>query len=144
MHLTLQQATADPHLCKRLLDTPGQVWASLSLGRCSFLLSPGGHKVLSVPSKSLFPQSCVSSCGSMVGIMAISSKKVYAIPRSIATRAPAFLAGHCWPILLLVHSSIEETLKRSSGSASVGSLGPGAHKLCLSPPSVSGVYGLSF
>ena len=27
----LQQNTADPHLCQRLLDTHGQVWASLLL-----------------------------------------------------------------------------------------------------------------
>ena len=30
------------------------------LGHCSFLLGPGVHKILFVPSKSLFPQSCVS------------------------------------------------------------------------------------
>ena len=35
---TLQQATTDPRLCWRLLDTPGQVWVSLSWGHCSFLL----------------------------------------------------------------------------------------------------------
>ena len=58
---TLQQATSDPHLCQRLLDTHRQVWVSLLWGHCSFLLSPGAHKVLFVPSKSLFPQSCVSS-----------------------------------------------------------------------------------
>ena len=34
----------------------------------------------------------------------------------------------------------QETLKHSSGSVSVGSLGPGVHKVCLSPPSVSGGY----
>ena len=45
----------------RLLDTHRQVWVSLLWGHCSFLLSPGAHKVLFVPSKSLFPQSCVSS-----------------------------------------------------------------------------------
>ena len=39
-------------------------------GHCSFLLGPGAHRVLSVASKSLIPQSCVSSGGSMVGIMA--------------------------------------------------------------------------
>ena len=33
------------------------------------------HKVLFVPSRSLFPQSCVSSGGSMVGLMATSSNK---------------------------------------------------------------------
>ena len=36
----------------------------------------------------------------------------------------------------------QETLKHSSGSLSLGSLGPGAHKVCLSPPSVSGRYGV--
>ena len=51
----------DPHLCQRLLDTHKQVWVSLLWGHCSFLLGPGVHKVLFVPSKSLFPQSCVSS-----------------------------------------------------------------------------------
>ena len=51
----LQQATANPCLCQRLLDTPGQVWVSLLWGHCSFLLGLGAHKVLFVPSKSLFP-----------------------------------------------------------------------------------------
>ena len=34
---------------------------SLLWGHCSFLVGPRVHKVLFVPSKSLFPQSCVSS-----------------------------------------------------------------------------------
>ena len=51
---TLQQVTTDPHLCQRLPDMHGQVWVSL-LGHCSFLLGPGAHKILVVPSKSLFP-----------------------------------------------------------------------------------------
>ena len=48
--------------------------------------SPGSWctQLLSVSSKSLFPQSCVSSGGSVVGLMAISSKRSYAIPRSAA------------------------------------------------------------
>ena len=50
---TLQQATADPHLCRRLLDTHRQLWVSLLWGHCSFLLVPCVHKVLFVPSKSL-------------------------------------------------------------------------------------------
>ena len=40
------------------------------------------HKALFLPSKGLFPQSCVSSGSSMVGLMATASKRVYAIPRS--------------------------------------------------------------
>ena len=75
---TLQQATTDPHLHWRLLDTHRQVWVSLLWGHCSFLPGPGAHKVLFVYSKSLFPQSCVSSGGSMVGLMGTSSKRAYA------------------------------------------------------------------
>ena len=49
----LQQATANPRLCRRLLDTYKQIWVSLLWGHCSFLLGPGAHKVLFVPCKSL-------------------------------------------------------------------------------------------
>ena len=86
--------TANPHL-QRLLDTHGQVWVSLSWAPCSFVLGPGAHNILFVPSKSLYPQSCESSRGSMVGLMATSSKRAYATPRSAAPRAPAPVAGHC-------------------------------------------------
>ena len=58
-----------PCLHWRLLVTHGQVWVSLLWGHCSFVLGPRVHKVLFVPSKSLFPQSCGSSGGSMVGLM---------------------------------------------------------------------------
>ena len=92
---TLQQATADTRLCQRLLDTHGHVWISFLWGHCSFLLGPGEHKILFVPSKSLFPQPCVSSGSSMAGLMATSSKRAYAIPRSAAPRAPVPVAGHC-------------------------------------------------
>ena len=92
---TLQQATADPRLHRRLLDTHGQVWVSLLWGHCSLLIGPGAHKVLIVPSKSLFPQSCVSSGHSKVGLMATSSKRAYAIPRSTASRALTPAAVHC-------------------------------------------------
>ena len=79
--LTLKQATTDPHLCQRLLDTNGHVWVSFLWGHGTFFLCLGMPQVLFVPSKSLFPQSCVSSGGSMVGLMATSSKRAYAIPR---------------------------------------------------------------
>ena len=77
---TLQQAPADPRLCPRLLDAHRQVWVSLLWGPCSFLLGPGAHKVLFVPSNSLFPQSCVSSGSSMLGLMATSSKRAMPHP----------------------------------------------------------------
>ena len=92
---TLHQATANPCLHWRHLDTHRQVWVSLLWGHCSFLLGPGVHKVLFVPSKSLFPQSCVSSSSSMVGLMVTSSKRAYAIPRSTVPKAPALAAGYC-------------------------------------------------
>ena len=93
---------------------------------------------LFVPSKSLFPQSCVSSCGSMVGLMVTSSKRAYAIAMSAAPRAPAPAAVHCWPL------PPQETPKHRYVSVSVGSLGPRAHKVCLSPLSISGRYGIWF
>ena len=49
----LKQATSNPCLCWRLLDTHGHVWVSFLWGHCSFLLGPGAHKVLFVTSKSL-------------------------------------------------------------------------------------------
>ena len=61
MPLTPQQAAVDPCLRWRLLETHRQVWVNLLYGHCSFLLTPAAHKVLFVPSKGLFPQSCGSS-----------------------------------------------------------------------------------
>ena len=40
-------------------------------------------------------QSCVSSGGSVAGLMATSSKRAYAILKSAPPRAPAPVAGHC-------------------------------------------------
>ena len=95
--------------------------AQLLVGLLLLFLCPGVYKVLLVSSKSLFLQSWVSSVGSVAGLLATSSKRAYAIPRSAAPSAPALAVGHCWPVPL------QETLKPSSGSVSVGSLGPGAH-----------------
>ena len=42
-----------------LPENPGysqKVWVSLLWGHCSFLLGSGAHKILFVPSESLFPQ----------------------------------------------------------------------------------------
>ena len=90
------------------LDTRRQVWVILFWGHWSFFLGPGAHKVFFVPSKGLFPQFCVSSGSSMVGLMVISSKRAYAIPKSAAVRAPAPAAVHWWPVLL------QETLQTQS------------------------------
>ena len=96
-------------------ETPGPSQASLGqsfCGHCSFLLGPGVHTFSFVPSKGLFPQSCISSNSSVVGLMAAYSKRAYAIPRSAAPRAPAPAASHCWPV------PPQETLKHRSVSIS--------------------------
>ena len=87
------------------------------------------HKVLFVPSKSLFLQSCVSSGISMVQLMLTSSKRTYAIPRSAAPRTLPLWQATAALYLCRRH-------KHSSGSVSVGTLGPGVHKI-LSMPSKS-------
>ena len=129
----LHQATADPRLCWRLLDT------SVSLGQSlvgSLLLFPGSWctQVLFVPSKSLFPHSCVSSGGSMVELMATTSKRL--IPYQVCCTQ-----SHCpCGSLLLTHISTEDI--QTQFQVSVGSLGPGAHKVCLILLSASGGYGV--
>ena len=134
---TLQQATVNPHLCQRLLDTHRQVWVSLLWGHCFFLLGPGAYNVSFVPSKSLFPQACVSSGGSIVGLIVTSSKRAYATPRSAAPRAPAPAAGHCWPV------PPQETLKHSKAGLAQSLWGLlVCTRLCFSPLSVSGEYGV--
>ena len=108
----------------KLLDTHRQVWVSLLWGHCPFLLGLGAHKVLFVPSKSLFPHSCVSSGGSIVGLMATSSKSAPGLchPGSLPLwQATADLHLH------RRHSK----LKVMSGSVSVGS--PAAHKFLFDP-----------
>ena len=169
----LQQATSDPLLCQRLLDSHRQVWFSLLWGHCSFLLGPGVHKVLFVPSKCLFPQSCVSSvikshsppksnslgvlshlpdpqvgksvvgprtflraqdfiwyhcsalcvllCGSMVGLMATSSKRASATWRWLylycSTQSPCPCDR---PLLTHTFSGDTQILRGNSGSVSMG------------------------
>ena len=129
--VTWQQATLDPRLCWRLLDTHGQVWVGLLWGHCSFLLGLSVHKVLFVPSKSLSPQSCVSSGGSTVGLMLTSSKRACATPGQL----------HPEPLPLPQSTADLDLLGRHPNtvlSQSVGSLSPGAYKVCLSPLSISG------
>ena len=46
---TFQQATADPRLRQRLLDTHRQVWVSLLWDHFSFFLGSGAHKIVCAP-----------------------------------------------------------------------------------------------
>ena len=115
-------------------------FGSLSWGGGSLLLSPGSLcKVLFVPSKSLFPQSCASFGSSMVRLAVTSFKRAYATPRSAVPRAPAPAAGHCWPL------PPQETLKHSKAGLAQFLWGLlVCTRFCLSPLSVSGGYGVSF
>ena len=75
----------------------------------------------------------------MVGLVVTSSKRAYTIPRSAAPRAPDPAQSTADPYL---HRRCSNTVL--SVSVSVGSLGPGAQKLGLNPPSISGGYEGSF
>ena len=123
-HLPLWPPTADQYLHRRYSNTV------LSQSLCDLWVLIHTRVVCALQES--VSQSCVSSGGSMVGLMAISSKKAYATPRSAAPRAPAPVVVHCSPV------PPQETLRHSSISVSVGSLGPGAHKVCFSPLSISG------
>ena len=89
-----------------------------------------------MPPQESISQSSVSSGSSIVGFMVTSSKRTYGIPKSAAPRAPVPVADHHQPI------PPQKMLKHSSVSVSVGFLGCGAHKVCLSPLSVSGGNGV--
>ena len=134
---TLQQATADPCLHQRLLDTHRQVLVSLFWGHCSFLLGHGAHKFfVCVPSKSLFLQSCVSSGRYIVGLMLTSSKRAYATP-ICCIQSPCPCSSP-----LLTRTSAGDTQTPFCLSLCRGSLGPGMHKVCFSPLSISSRYGV--
>ena len=83
---TLQQATTDPHLHWRLLDTHRPFWVSLLWGHCSFLLGAGAQGSVCTLQESM-SQYCVSSGSSMVGLMTTSSKRAYAIPKFLSEEA---------------------------------------------------------
>ena len=122
-------------------ETPGHSWASLGQSLVeSLLFSPGSWCTQGsvCARQESVSQSCRSSGSSVVGLMATSSKTAYAIPRSTTRRAPALAAVHCWPV------PPQETVKHSSVSVSVGFLGPGLHKVILSPLSIAGGYGVWF
>ena len=96
--LTVPNPAADHHQSTPLLETA--VHSRASLGQSlvgSLLLFPGSSCTQSsvcVLQESI-SQTCVSSGSSMVGLMATSSKRAYAIPKSAAPRAPAPVAVHC-------------------------------------------------
>ena len=120
--LTLQQATANPHLCQRHLDTDRHGSVSLLWGHCSFFLGADVQKDLFVPSKSLLPQSCVSSDGSVVGLMVTSSKT--------ANPHPGLL--HRVPLPLWQATADPDLSRRHSDTVLTQSLWVG-HAFCTLP-----------
>ena len=91
---TLKQATANPYLCQRLLDTHGQVWVSLLWGHCSFLLGPGAHTVLFVPAKSLLPQVLCKFWRHYGGVNGDLLQEGLCHTQVCGTQSPAPAAGH--------------------------------------------------
>ena len=65
----------------------------------SLLLSPGSWCTQGsvYARQESISQSCVSCGSSMVGLMATSSKRAYAIPKFAAPKAPVPVAVHWWP-----------------------------------------------
>ena len=130
----LHQATADPRLRQRFLDTHGQVWVSLLWSHCSFLLGPGAHEALFVPTKSLFPRLC-KFWRLYGGVNGDLLQEGLCYTQVCCTQSPCTCGSPP-----LTHISTGDA--HSSVSVSVGSLGPGQHKVCLSPPGISGGYGV--
>ena len=137
--LTAPNPASGHHQPTPLLETPGYSQASLDQSPVvSLLPSPGSWwtSFCLCPPRVFSP--VLSSGSSMMGLMATSSKRTYAISMSAVPRAPVPVAVHCWPI------PPQETLKHISLSVSVESPGPGVHKVCLSPLSMSGRNGVWF
>ena len=93
------------------------------------------HKVLLCPPRVYFPVQCKfwQLYGRVNGDLLQES---LCHTQICCTQSPA--ADHRWPI------PPQEMLQHSSVSVSVGSLGPGAHKVCLNPLSISGRNGVWF
>ena len=119
-----------------LPETSGHSQASLGQSPVgSLLLSPGswGAQVSVCAHQEFVSQSCVSSGGSMVGLMVTSSRR--ALPH------PGLLPPEPLP---LQQSTADPYLhRRCSNTVLSQSLwGPGAHTVCLSTLSISGRNGV--
>ena len=70
---------------------------------------------------------------SMVGLMATSSKRTYITWHGSQVCCSQSPCPHSRPLLTYISAGDTQTLKGRSGSDSVGSLGPGAHKVLFEP-----------
>ena len=131
----LQQATSNPHLCWRLLDSHGEVW-SVSCGVTAPLFWVLVHtRFYLCPSRIYFPVLCKFGqlCGEVNGNLL---QEGLCHTQVCCTQSPC----PCSSPLLTCTS--QETLTHSSVSVSLGSVGPCVDKVCLSPLSISGGNGI--
>ena len=118
-----------------LLETPGHSQASLGqspVGSLLLSLGLGEHKVLFVPSKSLFPQVLCKFWWLFCGVIGNLLQEVLCYTQDCCTQSPCPCSRP-----LLTHTSTRDA-QTLFWLSLCGSLGPGAHKVCLSPLSVSG------
>ena len=133
--LTLQQATGDPQLHWRLLNTHQPSLSQSLVG--SLLFSPGSWctRFSLCPPRVCFPVLC-KFWQLYCGVNGDLLQEGLCHTQVCCTQS----FSPCGRPLLTVPP--QETLKHSSVSVSVGSLGPGAHKVFLSPLSFSGRHGV--
>ena len=131
----LQQATTNPHVCWRLLDTTGRSGSA----SCWLLLLPPGpwcaQGFVCALQASLSPVLC-KFCLLYGGLMVTSSKRVMPYPGLL----------HPEPLPLQQSTAAPHLCRRHSNTVLApslwGSLGPDAHNVCLRPLSISGGYGV--
>ena len=137
---TLQQSAADPCFCWRFLDA----WASLGQSFVG-VTAPFSWVLVHTrfclgPPSVCFPVLC-KFWWLYGGVNGDLLQESLCHTQVCCTQSPCPCGRP-----LLTHTSIgdTQTLKGRSGSVSVGSLGPGVHKVSLSPLSVSGGNGVGF
>ena len=130
---TLQQAT---HLHWRLLETHRQVWVRLLWSHCSFLLGPGACPMFCLcPPSTYFPVLC-KFWQLYGGVNGDLLQEGLCHTQVCCTQSPCPCGS---PLLTYISTGDAQT---QSVSVSVGPLGPGVHKVCLSPLNISGGNGV--
>ena len=123
----LQQATANSHLCRRLLDTHGQVWVSLLWGHCSFLLVLVCTRFCLCPPRVCFPVLC-KFWWLYGGVNGNLLQEGLCHTQVCCTQSPCPRGR---PLLTHISAGDTQTLKSMSGSVSVGT--PGVQKVLFEP-----------
>ena len=139
--LSAPNPAAGHHQPTPLLETPGHSWASLGQSLVGSLpLSTGScctqGYVCALP-ESVSPVLC-KFWRLYGGVNGDLLQEGLCHTQICSTQSPCPCP---WSSPLLTHTS-QEKLKPSSVSVSVGSLGPGVHKVCLRPLIVSCRYGV--